>query len=164
MATSRVNRWKSPIERVHSNLADNVRTARHAAGLTQDQLAEYAGLERKSINRIENNRLSPTIDTLAPDNGPLGGGTNVVVTGQNYEGVITVTVGGVVSPSVAVSGDKRTLNFLTPASAAVGPRDVVITSDSHGSVTRAGGTVKLYNHEEGGTLTELRLPHGSVRA
>lgn len=26
------------------------------------------------------------------------------------------------------------------------------------SVTRAGGTVKLYNHEEGGTLTEMRLP------
>ncbi|WP_244248892.1 hypothetical protein, partial [Pseudomonas aeruginosa] len=26
------------------------------------------------------------------------------------------------------------------------------------SVTRAGGTVKLYNHEDGGTLTELRLP------
>jgi two-component system sensor histidine kinase RegB len=25
-------------------------------------------------------------------------------------------------------------------------------------VTRAGGSVKLYNHEEGGTLTELRLP------
>jgi len=64
VATSRVNRWKSPIERVHSDLADNVRTARHAAGLTQTQLAEYAGLERKSINRIENNRLSPTIDTL----------------------------------------------------------------------------------------------------
>ena len=35
---------------------------------------------------------------------------------------------------------------------------------SQASVTRAGGTVKLYNHEEGGTLTELRLPHGSVRA
>ncbi|WP_407292236.1 ATP-binding protein [Stutzerimonas zhaodongensis] len=34
---------------------------------------------------------------------------------------------------------------------------------SQASVTRAGGTVKLYNHEEGGTLTELRLPHGSVR-
>ena len=35
---------------------------------------------------------------------------------------------------------------------------------SQASVTRAGGTVKLYNHDEGGTLTELRLPHGSVRA
>ncbi|CAD5375598.1 Sensor histidine kinase PrrB (RegB) [Pseudomonas sp. OF001] len=29
---------------------------------------------------------------------------------------------------------------------------------SQASVTRLGGTVKLYNHEEGGTLTELRLP------
>ncbi len=35
---------------------------------------------------------------------------------------------------------------------------------SQASVTRAGGTVKLYNHEDGGTLTELRLPHGSRRA
>lgn len=29
---------------------------------------------------------------------------------------------------------------------------------SQASVSRAGGTVKLYNHEAGGTLTELRLP------
>ncbi|GFM53567.1 ATP-binding protein [Pseudomonas capsici] len=29
---------------------------------------------------------------------------------------------------------------------------------SKASVTRAGGSVKLYRHEEGGTLTELRLP------
>ena len=29
---------------------------------------------------------------------------------------------------------------------------------SQASVSRAGGTVKLYNHEEGGTLSELRLP------
>ncbi|WP_421682438.1 HAMP domain-containing histidine kinase [Stutzerimonas urumqiensis] len=34
---------------------------------------------------------------------------------------------------------------------------------SQASVTRAGGTVKLYNHEDGGTLTELRLPHGATR-
>ena len=64
MAVGRANKWKALVERVHSHLADNVRTARHEAGLTQDQLAEYAGLERKSINRIENSRLSPTIDTL----------------------------------------------------------------------------------------------------
>lgn len=29
---------------------------------------------------------------------------------------------------------------------------------SKASVTRAGGSVKLYSHEQGGTLTELRLP------
>lgn len=35
---------------------------------------------------------------------------------------------------------------------------------SQASVTRAGGTVKLYNHEEGGTLTELCLPYEQARA
>ncbi|MBU3056390.1 MULTISPECIES: ATP-binding protein [Pseudomonas] len=34
---------------------------------------------------------------------------------------------------------------------------------SQASVTRAGGSVKLYNHEEGGTLTELRLPRLAAR-
>lgn len=33
---------------------------------------------------------------------------------------------------------------------------------SQASVTRAGGTVKLYNDEGGGTLTELRLPRQDV--
>ena len=32
---------------------------------------------------------------------------------------------------------------------------------SKASVTRAGGSVKLYSHEEGGTLTELRLPRAA---
>lgn len=32
---------------------------------------------------------------------------------------------------------------------------------SKASVTRAGGSVKLYSHEQGGTLTELRLPQGT---
>ncbi|MBB3102047.1 ATP-binding protein [Azomonas macrocytogenes] len=35
---------------------------------------------------------------------------------------------------------------------------------SQASVNRAGGTVKLYNHEDGGTLTELSLPYGLARA
>lgn len=34
---------------------------------------------------------------------------------------------------------------------------------SQASVNRAGGTVKLLPHEEGGTLTELRLPYGLTR-
>lgn len=35
---------------------------------------------------------------------------------------------------------------------------------SQASVNRAGGTVKLYNHEDGGTLTELCLPYEQSRA
>jgi two-component system sensor histidine kinase RegB len=35
---------------------------------------------------------------------------------------------------------------------------------SQASISRVGGTVKLYNHAEGGTLTELRVPRLSVQA
>lgn len=35
---------------------------------------------------------------------------------------------------------------------------------SQASVNRAGGAVKLYNHEDGGTLTELCLPYELTRA
>jgi transcriptional regulator with XRE-family HTH domain len=33
-------------------------------GLTQNQLSEMAGIDRKTINRIENGHLSPSVDTL----------------------------------------------------------------------------------------------------
>ncbi len=33
-------------------------------GLTQNQLSERAGIDRKTINRIENGHFSPSVDTL----------------------------------------------------------------------------------------------------
>jgi putative transcriptional regulator len=33
-------------------------------GLTQNQLSEMAGIDRKTINRIENGHFSPSVDTL----------------------------------------------------------------------------------------------------
>lgn len=38
-----------------------VRQARHARGLTQDALASVAGVDRKTISRIENSRFSPSL-------------------------------------------------------------------------------------------------------
>ena len=32
-------------------------------GLSQDKLAKLSGLDRKTINRIENNHFSPSLDT-----------------------------------------------------------------------------------------------------
>jgi transcriptional regulator with XRE-family HTH domain len=52
------------LQTTHQSLAESLRIRRTAAGLTQDELAIRAGLERKTVNRIENERLSPTIDTL----------------------------------------------------------------------------------------------------
>lgn len=41
-----------------------VREFRKARRLTQQQLAELAGIDRKTINRIENTRYSPTLTNV----------------------------------------------------------------------------------------------------
>lgn len=37
---------------------------RESKDLSQDKLAKMAGIDRKTINRIENGHFSPSIDTL----------------------------------------------------------------------------------------------------
>ena len=46
------------------NVASNLIALREGASLTQLQLSELAGIDRKTINRIENGHFSPSIDTL----------------------------------------------------------------------------------------------------
>jgi len=41
-----------------------VRELRKARGLTQHALAESAGIDRKTVNRIENTRYSPTLTNV----------------------------------------------------------------------------------------------------
>lgn len=45
-------------------IGDNIREARIRAGLTQEQLAELAGMDRQSINRIEQGHQAALIDNL----------------------------------------------------------------------------------------------------
>ncbi|MYX14346.1 helix-turn-helix domain-containing protein [Streptomyces sp. SID8374] len=45
-------------------IGDNVRAARTAAGLTQEGLAGRAGLDRKTVNRLEQGATSPLLDHL----------------------------------------------------------------------------------------------------
>lgn len=37
---------------------------REKSGLTQEQLAKAAGVDRKTVNRIENGHFSPSLDTF----------------------------------------------------------------------------------------------------
>jgi len=46
------------------NVAQNVLLYREQASLTQQQLSKLAGVDRKTINRIENGHFSPSVDTL----------------------------------------------------------------------------------------------------
>ncbi|MEU0133414.1 helix-turn-helix transcriptional regulator [Streptomyces sp. NPDC006296] len=45
-------------------VGDNVRAARTRAGLTQEGLAGRAGIDRKTVNRIEQATHSPLLDHL----------------------------------------------------------------------------------------------------
>ncbi|MGA0136185.1 MAG: helix-turn-helix transcriptional regulator [Ilumatobacteraceae bacterium] len=45
-------------------VADRLTALREERGLSQARLAELAGVDRKTINRIENGHFSPSLDTL----------------------------------------------------------------------------------------------------
>lgn len=45
-------------------IGDHIRAARLEANLTQEKLAELAGLDRQSINRIEQGHQAALIDNL----------------------------------------------------------------------------------------------------
>ncbi|WP_406143793.1 helix-turn-helix domain-containing protein [Streptomyces anulatus] len=53
-------------------IGDNVRAARTAAGLTQEGLAGRAGLDRKTVNRLELAVTSPLLDHLLVISDALG--------------------------------------------------------------------------------------------
>jgi len=45
-------------------IAEWIKKSRKNLELSQEALAEIAGIDRKTINRIENGHFSPSIDTL----------------------------------------------------------------------------------------------------
>ena len=46
------------------SLSEWIRVTRIKQNLSQSELAEIAGVDRKTINRIENGHFSPSIETL----------------------------------------------------------------------------------------------------
>ncbi|MEU8756194.1 helix-turn-helix transcriptional regulator [Streptomyces chartreusis] len=45
-------------------IGDRIRAARLDANLTQERLAELSGMDRQTINRIEQGHASPLLDNL----------------------------------------------------------------------------------------------------
>jgi transcriptional regulator with XRE-family HTH domain len=46
------------------SLGDELRKARHAADLTQEQVSVAAGIDRAYLSLLENDHKSPTVDVL----------------------------------------------------------------------------------------------------
>jgi DNA-binding XRE family transcriptional regulator len=55
---------KRDVQNMRTDLADRLLTLRAKHDLSQARLAELAGVDRKTINRIENGHFSPALDTL----------------------------------------------------------------------------------------------------
>lgn len=47
-----------------STVRRRMRQLRMDAGISQDNLAKAAGIDRKTVNRIENGHFSPNLDTF----------------------------------------------------------------------------------------------------
>ena len=45
-------------------ISDWVKNSRIKADMSQDALATFAGIDRKTVNRIENGHFSPNLDTM----------------------------------------------------------------------------------------------------
>jgi transcriptional regulator with XRE-family HTH domain len=59
-------------EKTQQKVALNIFTLREQLELSQSEVAERAGIDRKTVNRIENERFSPSIDTLTRISVALG--------------------------------------------------------------------------------------------
>jgi len=56
--------WLPYAMRLKTVFARNLRVLRHRSGLTQEQLADLAGLDRNYVGKLEREDSSPTLTTL----------------------------------------------------------------------------------------------------
>ena len=54
----------SEVKKAKNHFAQLIRNQRINNGISQQVLAEIAGVDRKTINRIENGHFSPNLDTV----------------------------------------------------------------------------------------------------
>lgn len=73
-----------------------------------------------------------TITAVSPAAAPPAGGTSVTITGTNFIDVISVTIGGRELGARTVVSTSQ-ITGTTPAPMSPGPKDVVVTSTSHGN-------------------------------
>ena len=60
-------------------ISEIVRVHRSENGWSQLELATRAGLDRKTVNRIENGRFSPSVETLLAVSNALGVSVNTLL-------------------------------------------------------------------------------------
>jgi alpha-tubulin suppressor-like RCC1 family protein len=99
-----------------------------------------------------------TVTAVTPATGPMAGGTAVTITGTNFTNVTSVTIAGSELGSRTVVSATQ-ITGTTPGSSSAGPKDVVVTSSTHGSGTCSG--CFSYAEEEPSALNFTALSLGN---
>ncbi len=100
------------------------------------------GLQNGSSGLVESVlgfSFPPTVTAISPNRGSTFGGTAVTISGTNFSGVSSVTIGGIAATSVAVTSG-TTITALTPANVA-GSASVLVTNPGG---TNAANTLFTY--------------------
>ena len=79
----------------------------------------------------------PVISSVSPSCGPQLGGTKITITGTNFIGAFSVTVGGVPATNVVVVSE-TVVTAVTPSTSVIGTKNVSV-STNEGSATQIGG-------------------------
>ena len=81
---------------------------------------------------------SPVITSISPNHGSISGGTNITITGENFDSATTVTIGGNPAVNLIFVSDIQ-VTCQVPAYATAGAADIVVTNPDGQSATRADG-------------------------
>ena len=124
------------------------------AGLAQIQVTTWAGASELTPADDYIYGDLPTISSVAPAEGPVGGGQTVTVTGTRFEAGMTATLGGVeVTPSGITS---TSFTFITPAESPGLEQLQVTTLDGTSVLTSADD----YSYGPAPTVGAVTPAHG----
>jgi len=105
--------------------------------------------------------IDPIITQITPDNGPLEGGTSVVIYGKYFMPGAQITLGGN-KATVTTNNGLTMIQIKTPAATDAGPVDVTLTNPDGTSVTVPGG----YTYNEPPkvllSVTKVSPDHGAL--
>lgn len=65
--------------KTQENISKKVKELRESAGWSQIELASRAGIDRKTVNRIENGHFMPSVETLVALGKALGISTDSII-------------------------------------------------------------------------------------
>ena len=90
----------------------------------------------------------PTISSVSPNTGPDSGGTSIVITGSNFNGITGVTIGANAATNIVVASSTSIL-AQTPAGTA-GAKNVVVTT-----ATSSGTKENAFTYTDNSTLPSI---------